>query len=72
MSERVDKILKEVCRQITMKYEIRFLEIGTERDHVHFLVQSVPCYSPTKIVTTVKSIIAREIFKEAPEVKKQL
>ena len=72
ISEKVDKILKEVCRQISLKYEIRFLEIGTERDHVHFLIQSVPRYSPTKIVTTVKSITAREIFKEAPEVKKQL
>ncbi len=29
-------------------------------------------YSPTKIVTTIKSITAREIFKIHPEVKKQL
>ena len=45
----------------------KFLEIGTDRDHVHFLVQSVPTYSPTKIITTIKSITARH-----PEVKKQL
>jgi hypothetical protein len=37
----------------------------------YFLVQSVPAYSPTKIVTTIKSIIAREIFARHPEVKKK-
>ena len=42
------------------------------QDHVHFLVQSIPTYSPTKIVRTIKSITAREIFKRVPDVKKQL
>jgi len=36
------------------------------------LIQSVPSYSPTKIVKMVKSITAKEIFKRAPQVKKQL
>ncbi|MBU1132040.1 IS200/IS605 family transposase, partial [Patescibacteria group bacterium] len=35
-------------------------------------VQSVPMYSAKKIVQTIKSITAREIFKSCPEVKKQL
>ena len=49
-----------------------FLEIGTDKDHVHFLIQSIPPYSPTKIVRTVKSITAREIFSRIPKVKKYL
>jgi REP element-mobilizing transposase RayT len=44
----VDEKLKEICEQISLRYEIEFLEIGTDADHVHFLVQSVPTYSPTK------------------------
>jgi putative transposase len=68
----VDQKLKEVCLEIGKRYEITFLEIGTDRDHVHFLVQSVPTYSPKKIVQTIKSITAREIFRACPEVKKQL
>jgi len=39
---------------------------------VHFLVQSVPTYSPTKIVTLLKSVMAREVFRRCPQVKKQL
>jgi REP element-mobilizing transposase RayT len=68
----VDEKLKEICEEIAVRYEIEFLEIGTDQDHVHFLVQSVPSYSPKKIVQTIKSITAREIFRHLPEVKQQL
>ncbi len=68
----VDEKLKEICEQISLRYEIEFLEIGADSDHVHFLVQSSPTYSPTKIVRTIKSITAEEIFRQMPEVKKQL
>ena len=71
-SAEVDRELKTVCLEIAKRYEIDFLEIGTDEDHVHFLVQSVPTYSPSKIVRTIKSITAREIFKRVPDVKKQL
>jgi putative transposase len=71
-SEEVDNILKDICLEISKRYEIIFLEIGTDKDHVHFLLQSVPSYSPTKIVKIIKSITAREIFKTVPSVKNQL
>jgi putative transposase len=72
ITEEVDELLKDICLEISKRYEVRFLEIGTEGDHVHFLIQSVPTYSPTKIVTKVKSITAREIFSQAPSVKEEL
>ena len=68
----VDAVLKEVCLERAKRYEIVFLEIGTDRDHGHFLIQSVPTHSPTRLVTTIKSLIAREIFRRVPAVKKQL
>jgi putative transposase len=71
-SEEVDQVLKVVCLDIAQRYELVFLEIGTDRDHVHFLVQSVPSYSPTKIVRIIKSLTAREIFVRVPSVKKKL
>ena len=72
MVKEVDRVLHEVCTEIALRYEIIFLEIGVDRDHVHFLVQSVPIYSPTKIVRMIKSITAREIFQRVPTIKKQL
>lgn len=70
--ESVDSKLREVCLEIGKRYEIRFLEIGTDQNHVHFLLQSVPMYSPKQIIQTIKSITAREILKTCPEVKEQL
>src|SRR6056297_1717437 len=70
--KEVDKTLKEICLQISDRYEIEFLEIGTDNNHVHFLVQSVPTYTPTKIIRTIKSITASKIFEAHPEVKKKL
>lgn len=72
IDENVDNVIKETCKEISNRYEIYFLEIGTDKDHVHFLIQSVPKYSPTQIARTVKSIIAREVFAKCPEVKKKL
>ena len=68
----VDETLKEVCLEIEKRYEVHFLEIGTDKNHVHFLVQSVPGKSPTQIIRMLKSITAREIFRIHPEVKTKL
>jgi len=70
--ESVDQELRDVCLEIEKRYEIKFLEIGVDKDHVHFLVQSVPTYSVTSLVKMIKSLTAREIFKRCPQVKRQL
>ncbi len=68
----VDETLKNICLEIEKRYEVKFLEIGIDKNHVHFLLQSIPTQSPTQIVKMLKSITAREIFRFHPEVKKQL
>ncbi len=72
ITDGIDMVLRDICIEISKRFEIRFLEIGAEGDHVHFLIQSVPTYSPTKIVTKVKSITAREIFSKVPSIKEDL
>ncbi len=70
--EDVDEVVKSVCLDIERRYQIKFLEIGTDKDHVHFLVQFIPMYSVTKIVRMIKSLTAREVFRRCPQVKRQL
>ncbi|UXE61939.1 MAG: IS200/IS605 family transposase [Woronichinia naegeliana WA131] len=50
----------------------KFIEIGVDKDHVHFLVQSVPTYSVTKLVKMSKSLTAKEVFRRCPQVKQKL
>ena len=68
----LDTSLTKICLEIEKRYEIRFLEIGSDKAHVHFLLQSVPTYSPSKIVQTVKSITAKEMFNRHPELRSAL
>ena len=71
-TDEVEESLKIVCVGISLRYEINFIEIGMEADHVHFLVQSVPIMPVSKIVVTIKSITAKEIFRLHNEVKDKL
>jgi REP element-mobilizing transposase RayT len=71
-TEEVEYTLKEVCMGIGERHEMHFVEIGADEDHVHFLIQSVPVLSPQRIVQTIKSITAKEVFRLHPEVRKKL
>ena len=71
-SEAVDITMRDVCLEISKRYEISFIEIGTDKDHVHFLIQSVPMYSVTGIIQRVKSITSKEVFRQHPDVRRQL
>ena len=59
ITEEVDEKLREICLGIESWYEIQFWGIGSEKDPVQFLVQSVPTNSPTQIIRTIKSLTAR-------------
>ena len=72
LTSEVSQTLGIICLEISTRYEIHFLEIGCDEDHVHFLIQSVPMMSAKKIVNTIKSLTAREIFRLHPEVKRFL
>ena len=76
LTKSVDITLKNIYIEISERYEIRFLEIGTDDDHVHFFIQSVPTMPVSKpvskIAQTIKGITAKELFQRHKEIKKQL
>lgn len=72
LTKPVDETLKRTCLEIAKRYEIHFLEIGTDKDHVHFLIQSIPTLAPQRVVQIIKSITARELFRQHPEIKTAL
>ncbi len=49
-----------------------FETIGTDGDHVHLFVGAAPKYAPSRIMQIVKSITARELFREHPDIKAEL
>ncbi len=68
-TEGNETTFKSVCLELSTRYPYTFLEIGLDGDHAHFLIQTIPTIRITDMVTTIKSITAREMFKRHPEVK---
>jgi putative transposase len=72
IEDTISSFMKEICLEIGDRFEMHFVEIGTDEDHVHFLVQSVPTMSVDNLTRIIKSITAKEIFKSFPDIKKSL
>jgi putative transposase len=68
IQERVKELFQEIAEH--HGFLIDTLEVAP--DHVHIFLSFPPRYSISKVVGMLKSISASEIFKEHPEVKKQL
>ena len=64
--------LKIILTEIEKRYFLNPETIGFDEDHVHVLMQAAPRYSPSRVVQIVKSITAREMFNQFPEIKKEL
>ena len=62
-NDPVSKRLKRVCVGISKWYEINFIEIEIDKDHVYYLIQSVSMNSPEQIVQILKIIMKKELFK---------
>ena len=65
--------VKEICKDIEDRFYLLFETIGFDEDYVHFLVELLTTtYSPAKVFQIVKSILARELFRRHPIIKKEL
>ena len=72
INDEVDKTIKDACLEIAKRYEVHFVEIGTDKDHIHLLIQSIPTWSVTKLVTMIKSITTKYVLHHMPELKNEL
>jgi len=68
LKDRVEELFRAVAEQ----YDFEIDAMGIEVDHVHIFLSASPKYSPAKIVEVLKSISSKEVFKEFPELEKEL
>ena len=58
-TKAVEETLKTTCKGIEERYEINIVEIGTDEDNVHFLIQRVLTIPPSRIVQIINGTTAR-------------
>ena len=66
------KRVREVFGEIAERYEFEIDTMEVKGDHVHLFLSAPSRYSPARVVQIIKSISAKVVFKEFPDVKKQL
>jgi putative transposase len=63
---------KEIFEEIAIHHDFEIDTLEIAEDHVHIFLSFPPRYSISKVVGILKSMDASVIFKEYPEVKKEL
>lgn len=58
--KRVDEVQREACLEIVERYQMKFLKIGADHDHITFVQYGD--VQRTRSVTVLKNFTAREIL----------
>ena len=66
------EFLKEIMQGLALRYYFKFEAIGIDEDHFHVVLGAAPKYSPSQIMSIIKSWSARLIFKKYPYIRKEL
>ena len=64
--------INHMAQEISNRYDIEFEKLGYDNDHIHILASFPPKYGGSDVVRIFKSLTARQLFKQFPELKKEL
>ena len=68
----VEKDLKKAMIEIAGNYGVNIVEMETDQDHIHLLVECTPQHYIPDILKTLKGVSARRLFQLHPEIKQKL
>ena len=72
VNKKIEKVILEVTKEFKERYAIEISHVGFDKNHVHFLCKFLPKYSGGQVIKVIKSITAKEVFREVPEIKREL
>ncbi len=72
LNNEIQLAINHTAQEISERYDIEFEKIGCDNDHIHILTSFPPKHSGSDVVRIFKSITAKQLFKQFPELKKEL
>jgi putative transposase len=72
LNKKIEKTVLNAMSEFRERYAVEISEIGFDRNHIHILCRFLPKYSAGQVIKIIKSITAKQIFDECPEIKKEL
>jgi len=68
IKERAEQLIRKICEE----YGFEIIKMEVSAEHVHILLSFPPKRSIGEVVRIIKSISARELFREFPSLKHRL
>lgn len=72
LTENVSVRLKEINLSVATEVGVTIIEQETDRDHIHILFSAKPQIQLSKFINSLKSVSARLLFREFPDLKEKL
>ena len=72
ITQQIEDELKVIFERVSTTYGVRLEEIGSEPDHIHFLLAAQPNTNMSKFINVYKAASSRLIKKSHPEIKQHL
>ena len=72
INKKTEKVILESISGIKERYAIEVSHVGFDQNHVHLLTRFLPKYSGGQVIKLIKSLSAKAVFREVPEVKDEL
>jgi putative transposase len=71
LKPEVAKRAKQVFQKIAEEYDLTIDTMEVVEGHVHIFLEAPPKLSPSRIVQILKSVSARELFREFPRLQRE-
>jgi putative transposase len=71
-SQQTEGVILETIKEFKEKYAVEVTHVGFDQNHVHILCRFLPKYSGGQVIRLIKMITAKQVFKQVPEIKKEL
>lgn len=72
LTDEIDVSVKQILNDIASEHNFSIVELETDRDHVHLLVECKPQHYLPNMVKALKGVSARRMFIAHPELKEKL
>jgi len=68
----VKERLTDILHEIAERYDFDIETMDVQPDHIHVFCSAPPRYAPSQVAAIMKSISAKKLFEEFPQIKKEL
>ena len=72
LNNKVENVILGTMKGFKERYAIEINNVGFDQNHAHLLLRFLPKYSGGQVIRLIKSITAKAIFREVPEIKEDL